>query len=118
MVKIVVRQATGKEGGPVPTLAVAPSPRVIPQASPSPRPHANTTPVRTPASLQITHRTPGPATAHYTIAPPGGPSPAPNQPHPSRPVLKVVQPPQPIQVQPGELTADLVSKEEVLKLCR
>uniref|UniRef100_A0A7N6BQG0 Snf2-related CREBBP activator protein n=1 Tax=Anabas testudineus TaxID=64144 RepID=A0A7N6BQG0_ANATE len=44
VVKIVVRQSAGKEGGPVPTLAVAPSPRVAPQASPSP--HANTTPVR------------------------------------------------------------------------
>lgn len=96
----------------MPTLAVAPSPRVAPQASLSLHPHANTTPVRTPPPLQITHRTPGPATAHYTIAPPGGPSPAPNQPHPSRPVLKVVQPPQPIPVQPGEITVDAVFKEE------
>ncbi|XP_041819357.1 helicase SRCAP [Chelmon rostratus] len=93
VVKIVVRQTTGKEGGPVPTLAVAPSPRVAPQASPSPHPHANTTPVRNAAPLQITQRTPGPATAHYTIAPPGNHSSAPNQPHPPRPVLKVVQPP-------------------------
>ncbi|XP_073346198.1 uncharacterized protein srcap isoform X2 [Pagrus major] len=95
VVKIVVRQTAGKEGGPVPTLAVAPSPRVAPQASPSPHPHphANTTPVRNTAPLQIAQRTPGPATAHYTIAPPGNPSSTPNQPHPPRPVLKVVQPP-------------------------
>ncbi|XP_078019315.1 uncharacterized protein srcap isoform X2 [Epinephelus lanceolatus] len=93
VVKIVVRQTAGKDGGPVPTLAVAPSPRVAPQASPSPHPHANTTPVRNTAPLQIAQRTPGPATAHYTMAPPGNPSPTPNQPHPPRPVLKVVQPP-------------------------
>ncbi|XP_068439842.1 helicase SRCAP [Clinocottus analis] len=106
VVKIVVRQTAGKDGGPVPTLAVAPSPRVAPQASPSLHPHTNTTtntasssttsnPVRNTAPLQIAQRTPGPATAtaHYTIAPPGTASPAPNQPHPPRPVLKVVQPP-------------------------
>ncbi|XP_039870122.1 helicase SRCAP isoform X1 [Simochromis diagramma] len=95
VVKIVVRQSTGKEGGPVPTLAVAPSPRVAPQPSPSLHPHANTTPVRNTAPLQIAQRTPGPATAHYTIAPPRNPSSAPNQPQPPRPVLKVVQPPPP-----------------------
>uniref|UniRef100_A0AAX7V2E4 Snf2-related CREBBP activator protein n=1 Tax=Astatotilapia calliptera TaxID=8154 RepID=A0AAX7V2E4_ASTCA len=89
VVKIVVRQSTGKEGGPVPTLAVAPSPRVAPQPSPSLHPHANTTPVRNTAPLQIAQRTPGPATAHYTIAPPRNPSSAPNQPQPPRPVLKV-----------------------------
>uniref|UniRef100_UPI0037E8D6CE helicase SRCAP isoform X2 n=1 Tax=Semicossyphus pulcher TaxID=241346 RepID=UPI0037E8D6CE len=104
VVKIVVRQSAGKEGGPVPTLAVAPSPRVVPQ--PPPYPHANTTPVRNTAPLQIAQRTPGPATAHYTIAPPGNPTSTPNQPHPPRPVLKVVQPPppssteQPAPVQP------------------
>ncbi|XP_068162357.1 helicase SRCAP [Antennarius striatus] len=89
VVKIVVRQTAGKEGGPVPTLAVAPSPRATPQAPPSPYPHTNTTPIRNTAPLQISQRTPGPATAHYTIAPPGNPSSAPNL----RPVLKVVQPP-------------------------
>ncbi|XP_034563893.1 helicase SRCAP isoform X3 [Notolabrus celidotus] len=93
VVKIVVRQSAGKEGGPVPTLAVAPSPRVAPQAPPYPHPHANTTPVRNTAPLQIAQRTPGPATAHYTIAPPGNLSSTPNQPHPPRPILKVVQPP-------------------------
>ncbi|XP_044035906.1 helicase SRCAP isoform X2 [Siniperca chuatsi] len=101
VVKIVVRQTAGKEGGPVPTLAVAPSPRVAPQASPSPHPHANTTPLRNSAPLQIAQRTPGPATAHYTIAPPGYPSSAPNQPHPPRPVLKVVQPPPSSTEQPA-----------------
>lgn len=105
VVKIVVRQTAGKEGGPVPTLAVAPSPRVAPQASPSPHPHANTTPVRNTAPLQIAQRTPGPATAHYTIAPPGIPSSTPNQPHPPRPVLKVVQPPPSSTEQPGERTS-------------
>lgn len=108
VVKIVVRQTAGKEGGPVPTLAVAPSPRIGPQASPSPHPHATTTPVRNPAPLQITQRTPGPATAHYTIAPPGGPSSTPNQPHPPRPVLKVVQPPQSNTEQPGERSYDFI----------
>ncbi|XP_039991417.1 helicase SRCAP [Xiphias gladius] len=93
VVKIVVRQSAGKEGGPVPTLAVAPSPRVAPQASPSLHTHANTTPVRNTAPLQIAQRTPGPATAHYTIAPPRNPSSTLNQPQPPRPVLKVVQPP-------------------------
>lgn len=105
VVKIVVRQTAGKEGGPVPTLAVAPSPRVVPQASPSPHPHANTTPVRNTAPLQISQRTPGPATAHYTIAPPGNPSSTPNQPHHPCPVLKVVQPPPPSTEQPGERTS-------------
>ncbi|KAM9424228.1 uncharacterized protein srcap isoform 2-T2 [Pholidichthys leucotaenia] len=92
VVKIVVRQSAGKEGGPVPTLAVAPSPRVAPQASPSQHPHTNTTPIRSTAPLQIAPRTPGPATAHYTIAPPRHPTSTPNQPQPPRPVLKVVQP--------------------------
>lgn len=95
VVKIVVRQSPGKEGGPVPTLAVAPSPRVAPQASLS----LHTPPVRNTAPLQVPHRTPGPATAHYTIAPPRNPSSTPSQPQPPRPVLKVVQPP---PEQPGE----------------
>uniref|UniRef100_A0A667X9C1 Snf2 related CREBBP activator protein n=1 Tax=Myripristis murdjan TaxID=586833 RepID=A0A667X9C1_9TELE len=102
IVKIVVRQSAGKEGGPVPTLAVAPSPRVAPQASPSLHQHANTPPVRNPAPLQNPHRTPGPATAHYTIAPPRIPSSTPSQPQPPRPVLKVVQPPPSSTEQPGE----------------
>ncbi|TNN51601.1 Helicase SRCAP [Liparis tanakae] len=108
VVKIVVRQTAGKDGGPVPTLAVAPSPRVVPQASPTLHPHApataTVTPVRNTAPLQIAQRTPGPATAHYTIAPPGNPSSTPNQPHPPRPVLKVVQPPSASAEQPGERT--------------
>uniref|UniRef100_A0A8C6LQG1 Snf2-related CREBBP activator protein n=1 Tax=Nothobranchius furzeri TaxID=105023 RepID=A0A8C6LQG1_NOTFU len=103
VVKIVVRQSAGKEGGPVPTLAVAPSPRVAPQApAPSLHPHTNTTPVRNTVPLQIAPRTPGPATAHYTIAPLRHPGSTPNQPQAPRPVLKVVQPPPPSTVQPGE----------------
>lgn len=109
VVKIVVRQAAGKEGGPVPTLAVAPSPRLAPQAPPpSLHPHTNTTPVRSTALLQIAPRAPGPgpgpATAHYTIAPLRPPSSTPNQPQPTRPVLKVVQPPPSSIEQPGETT--------------
>ncbi|XP_071754605.2 uncharacterized protein srcap isoform X1 [Centroberyx gerrardi] len=101
IVKIVVRQTAGKEGGPVPTLAVAPSPRVAPQTSPSPHHHANTPPVRNPAPSQIPQRTPGPATAHYTIAPPRIPSSTPSQPQTPRPVLKVVQPPPSSAEQPA-----------------
>uniref|UniRef100_A0A8C6TNZ7 Snf2-related CREBBP activator protein n=1 Tax=Neogobius melanostomus TaxID=47308 RepID=A0A8C6TNZ7_9GOBI len=101
VVKIVVRQTAGKDGGPVPTLAVAPSPRVIPQ--PVPVQYPGSTPVRsTPimrhtAPIQIAQRTPGPATAHYTIAPPPRiPSAVPHQSQPQhpRPILKVVAPPQ------------------------
>ena len=92
IVKIVVRQATGKEGGPVPTLAVAPSPRVAP---------LQFTPVRTP--LTVSQRTPGPATATYTMAPPRIPSASPALPQPPRTILKVVQaPPPPVVQQPGE----------------
>ncbi|KAF7664965.1 hypothetical protein LDENG_00158810 [Lucifuga dentata] len=97
VVKIVVRQSAGKEGGPVPTLAVAPSPRVAPQAAPSPHHHSNTPPFRSTAPMQVPLRTPGPATAHYTIAPPRNPSSTP-APHP---VLKVVQPPPPSTEQPA-----------------
>ncbi|CAL8260066.1 unnamed protein product [Arctogadus glacialis] len=88
IVKIVVRQATGKEGGTVPTLAVAPSPRVAP---------LQFTPVRTP--LTVSHRTPGPATATYTMAPPRIPSASPALPQPPRTILKVVQAPPPPVVQ-------------------
>ncbi|XP_021179481.2 helicase SRCAP [Fundulus heteroclitus] len=102
VVKIVVRQAAGKEGGPVPTLAVAHSPRLAPQ-TPSLHPHTSAPPVRSTAPLQIAQRTPGlgPATAHYTIAPLRLPSSNPNQPQPPRPVLKVVQPPPPSAEQPA-----------------
>lgn len=97
VVKIVVRQAAGKEGGPVPTLAVAPSPRVA-----SSHPHPNATPVRNMATQQVAQRTPGPATAHYTLAPPRIPSTTPNQAQPPVPILKIVQPPPPCTAQPGE----------------
>lgn len=119
IVKIVVRQSS-KEGGGVPTLAVPPSPRVAPQASPSIHHHANTNiALRSP----LAHCHPGPATAQYTLAPPRtptsvtirtsappripipapprtptpallqNPTPAPSQPEPPRPVLKVVKGP-------------------------
>nr|XP_057924482.1 uncharacterized protein srcap isoform X2 [Doryrhamphus excisus] len=88
VVKIVVRQAPGKEGGPVPTLAVAPSPRVT-----TPYPHPNTAPIRIAATQQIAQRTPGPATATYTLAPPRTSSTTPNQSQPLTPILKIVQPP-------------------------
>ncbi|XP_028287461.1 helicase SRCAP isoform X2 [Parambassis ranga] len=101
VVKIVVRQSAGKEGGPVPTLAVAPSPRIALPASSSLHPNANANPVRNTAPLQIAQRTAGPATAHYTIAPPRNPSSAPNQSQPTRPVLKVVQPPPTSTEQPA-----------------
>ncbi|XP_047234020.1 helicase SRCAP isoform X3 [Girardinichthys multiradiatus] len=106
VVKIVVRQASGKEGGPVPSLAVAPSPRLAPQAPTSSlHHHSNTPPVRNTAPLQIAPRTPGPgsgpATAHYTIAPLRHPSSNPNQLQPLRPVLKVVQPPPSSTEQPA-----------------
>uniref|UniRef100_A0A3P9JQC8 Snf2-related CREBBP activator protein n=1 Tax=Oryzias latipes TaxID=8090 RepID=A0A3P9JQC8_ORYLA len=98
VVKIVVRQPAGKEGVPVPTLAMAPSPRVAPLA-PS-HPQISATPVRNTAPLQIAPRTLGPATAHYTIAPPRNPSSTPNHPQTPRPVLKVVQPPSTSTEQP------------------
>ncbi|XP_020316068.2 helicase SRCAP isoform X1 [Oncorhynchus kisutch] len=70
IVKIVVRQSS-KEGGGVPTLAVPPSPRVAPQASPSIHHHANTNiALRSPPA----HCHPGPATAQYTLAPPRTPT--------------------------------------------
>uniref|UniRef100_A0AAY5KNS1 Snf2-related CREBBP activator protein n=1 Tax=Esox lucius TaxID=8010 RepID=A0AAY5KNS1_ESOLU len=72
IVKIVVRQSS-KEGGGVPTLAVPPSPRLAPQASPSTLHHANPA-LRTHAPLQTSHRHPGPATAQYTLAPPRTPT--------------------------------------------
>ncbi|XP_077358153.1 uncharacterized protein srcap isoform X2 [Festucalex cinctus] len=100
VVKIVVRQAAGKEGGPVPTLAVAPSPRVA-----SSQPHPNATPVRIVAPQQVAQRTPGPATAHYTLAPPRTPSTTPNQAQPPVPILKIVQPPPPCAEQPAPAEA-------------
>ncbi|XP_061666235.1 helicase SRCAP [Syngnathoides biaculeatus] len=100
VVKIVVRHAAGKERGPVPTLAVAPSPRVVSSHS-----HPNATPVRNVATQQVAQRTPGPATAHYTLAPPRTPSSAPNQAQPPVPILKIVQPPPPCTEQPAPAEA-------------
>ncbi|TNN03333.1 hypothetical protein fugu_000362 [Takifugu bimaculatus] len=118
IVKIVVRQTAGKDGGPVPTLAVAPSPRVAPQVSPSPNPYLNTTPVRNTAPIQIVQRTPGPATAHYTIAPPGKSNPTQSQSQPPRPILKVVQAPSnaeqsaPAQAQPTSSTSSATPQDK------
>ncbi|XP_056890866.1 helicase SRCAP isoform X2 [Takifugu flavidus] len=116
IVKIVVRQTAGKDGGPVPTLAVAPSPRVAPQVSPSPNPYLNTTPVRNTAPIQIVQRTPGPATAHYTIAPPGKSNPTQSQSQPPRPILKVVQAPsnaeQSAQAQPTSSTSSATPQDK------
>ncbi|XP_061120851.1 helicase SRCAP [Syngnathus typhle] len=100
VVKIVVRQAAGKDGSPVPTLAVAPSPRVAPS---HPRPSA--TPVRNTATLQLAQRTPGPATVHYTLAPPRTPGTTPNQAQPQAPILKIVQPPPPCTEKPAPAEA-------------
>ncbi|CAB1434262.1 unnamed protein product [Pleuronectes platessa] len=69
--------------------------------SPSLHVHANSPTVRNTAPLQIAQRTPGPATAHYTIAPPRNPSSTLNQPQLPRPVLKVVQPPPPSTEKPA-----------------
>lgn len=52
IVKIVVRQAAGKEGGPVPTLAVPPSPRVAPPHSVLLHPHGTPSSVLRPPNLQ------------------------------------------------------------------
>ncbi|XP_054624215.1 helicase SRCAP isoform X2 [Dunckerocampus dactyliophorus] len=100
VVKIVVRQAPGKEGGPVPTLAVAPSPRVT-----SPHPYPNTAPIRIAAMQQVAQRTPGPATATYTLAPPRTSSTTPNQSQPLPPILKIVQPPPPCTEKPAASSA-------------
>ncbi|KAI4873498.1 hypothetical protein NFI96_032585, partial [Prochilodus magdalenae] len=86
IVKIVVRQAAGKEGGQVPTLAVPPSPRVAPPQSVLLHPHGTPSPVLRPATPQQSPHRP----AVYT-APPRAPSSGPSQPPPTRPILKVVQ---------------------------
>ncbi|KAF6727227.1 Helicase SRCAP [Oryzias melastigma] len=117
VVKIVVRQPAGKEGVPVPTLAMAPSPRVAPLAPSHPHPQITAAPARNTAPLQIAPRTPGPATAHYTIAPPRYPSSTPSHPQPPRPILKVVQPPsasaeQPVLAPPTPSTTVLKSSTE------
>ncbi|XP_030631002.1 helicase SRCAP [Chanos chanos] len=89
IVKIVVRQSAGKEGGVVPTLAVPPSPRAAPPQAVSLHPHGTPGPVlRLPAPpQQPPHRPP------VYAAPPRIPTSASVQPQPPRPVLRVVQGP-------------------------
>ncbi|XP_072524231.1 uncharacterized protein srcap isoform X2 [Salminus brasiliensis] len=86
IVKIVVRQAAGKDSGQVPTLAVPPSPRVAPPQSVLLHPHGTPSPVlRPPTPQQPPHRPP------VYAAPPRAPTSGPSQPPPTCPVLKVVQ---------------------------
>ncbi|XP_034049182.1 helicase SRCAP isoform X2 [Thalassophryne amazonica] len=72
VVKIVVHQPAGKEGGPIPTLAVAPSPRIITQTSPSVHHQVNTPAVRNIAQLQVSQRAPAPASAQQRPPVPAG----------------------------------------------
>ncbi|KAG7492996.1 hypothetical protein MATL_G00021200 [Megalops atlanticus] len=75
IVKIVVRQSTGKEGGAVPTVAVPPSPRVPSVSSSAFPPHTNTTSsLRPPVPIQCP--------ASHTAPPPT---------ELPRPVLRVLQ---------------------------
>ncbi|KAK1793946.1 hypothetical protein P4O66_010859, partial [Electrophorus voltai] len=86
IVKIVVRQAAGKESGQVPTLAVPPSPRVAPPQSVLLHPHGTPSPaLRPPTPQQAPQRPPAYA------APPRAPTSASGQTPPPCPVLKVVQ---------------------------
>lgn len=88
IVKIVVRQATSKEAGSVPTLAVPPSPRPPPPQSVTLHPHGTPNPVlRAPASAKPPHRPPVYAAPPRTVAT--------SQPPPTRPVLRVIQGPAP-----------------------
>ncbi|XP_062381604.1 helicase SRCAP isoform X2 [Sardina pilchardus] len=92
IVKIVVRQAGGKETGPVPALAVPPSPRVVPPVTLSLHPHTTTAPpARAPPPPQ---RPPVAQPTHYA-APPRTPTSAPSGAQPPRPILRVLQGPPP-----------------------
>ncbi|KAI1896583.1 hypothetical protein AGOR_G00096260 [Albula goreensis] len=85
IVKIVVRQSTGKEGGAVPALAVPPPPRVPtapPPASPAFAPHAYTSSTfKPPVPIQ-------PSSCNTAL--PRAPTSASTQPHLTRPVLRVL----------------------------
>lgn len=86
IVKIVVRQAAGKEGGQVPTLAVPPSPRVAPPHSVLLHPHGTpSSALRPPTPQQPSQRLPVQPTSSQ--APTSSPGRAP----PSRSVFKVVE---------------------------
>ncbi|XP_060715099.1 helicase SRCAP isoform X2 [Tachysurus vachellii] len=84
IVKIVVRQAAGKEVGQVPTLAVPPSPRVAPPQSVLLHPHGTpSSALRPPTPQQPSQQLP----VHPT--PPQAPTSNPGQTPPPRSVLKV-----------------------------
>ncbi|XP_058261939.1 helicase SRCAP isoform X2 [Hemibagrus wyckioides] len=86
IVKIVVRQAAGKEGGQVPTLAVPPSPRVAAPQSVLLHPHGTpSSTIRPPTPQQPSQRLP------VHPSPPQAPTSSPGQTPPSRSVLKVVE---------------------------
>lgn len=86
IVKIVVRQAAGKESGQVPTLAVPPSPRVAAPQSVLLHPHGTpSSTLRPPTPQQPSQRLP------VHPAPPQAPTSSPGQTPPSRSVLKVVE---------------------------
>ncbi|XP_066522462.1 helicase SRCAP isoform X2 [Hoplias malabaricus] len=86
IVKIVVRQAAGNEGGQVPTLAVPTAPRIAPPQSVLLHPHGTPGPAfRPPTPQQPPHRPP------VHVASPRAPSLGTCQPPPTCPVLKVIQ---------------------------
>ncbi|XP_031416506.1 helicase SRCAP isoform X2 [Clupea harengus] len=91
IVKIVVRQAGGKEMGPVPALAVPPSPRGSLPHTLSLHPHT-TMAARAPAPQPPPQRPPVAQPTHYA-APPRTPTSVPCGPQPPRPVLRVLQGP-------------------------
>ncbi|KAI5623239.1 helicase SRCAP isoform X2 [Silurus asotus] len=86
IVKIVVRQAAGKEVGQVPTLAVPPSPRVAAPQSVLLHPHGTPSAAfRPPIAQQPSQRLP------VHLVPPQVPTTSPCQPQPSCSVVKVVE---------------------------
>ncbi|XP_035260329.1 helicase SRCAP isoform X2 [Anguilla anguilla] len=84
IVKIVVRQSTGKEGGAVSSLAVPPPPRLPTVPSPDTAPHVNISSSFRPS---VTIQPPSSHTA------PSGTTSAPTQTHLTRPVFRVLQGP-------------------------
>ncbi|XP_062859167.1 helicase SRCAP isoform X2 [Trichomycterus rosablanca] len=88
IVKIVVRQAPGKEGGQVPTLAVSPSLRVAAPQSVLLHPHGTPSPV-----LRLPTPQPPPQRPPVYTASPRASTATPSQPPPTRPVVKVQEEP-------------------------
>ncbi|XP_041938054.1 helicase SRCAP isoform X2 [Alosa sapidissima] len=101
IVKIVVRQAGGKETGPVPALAVPPSPRVAPPVTLSLHPHTTTAPL---ARAPPPQRPPVAQPTHYA-APPRTPTSALSGAQPPRPILRVLQGPPPAVPPPAAAAA-------------